>query len=33
LRRVACRVTLARDCRMSSLFRESSAFRSTCSSR
>ena len=33
LRRVACRVILARDCRMSSLFRESSAFRSAWSSR
>lgn len=33
LRHVTCRVTLARDCRMSSLFRESSAFRSACSSR
>src|SRR5215472_1473726 len=29
LRRVICRAVLARDCPMSSVFRESSAFRST----
>lgn len=33
LPRLACRVILARDCRMSSLFRESSASRSACCSR